>query len=565
MRRLNIKTQDDDNEEYLATAQPKKLNLLNAIEQIIELSFRSSLNEEFFENAKKYIHYVSKKLGVSPIQSVLFSLFINFSDDSCITLSDMASHLGCRMIKMIRCENDIDVLVEKGMIVCHRDSSEKNYRVTLHTLECLKNDSPIVPIDRHGLTCEELFSEFEKLFEQMDDNELNYETLLKDIHLLLNDNSRLKFVRKLKSYDLDDMYLVLFIFFCHLFVVNNDDHIIPSDFECLFTDMKSFFREQKRSLLNGTHPLIEMKLVEYAISDGFADRESYKLTEKTKRDFLSELNIACSDEGPKVGLLMHEELKEKKLFFNKPEAEQLKQLSSMLQPKQFTTICQRLEENNMRKGFACLFYGEPGTGKTESVYQLAKASGRNIMQVNFAELRSMWVGESEKNVKLLFDKYRGYVESSAVAPILFFNEADGIINKRRGGAESAVDKMENTIQNIILQEIENLDGILIATTNLTENLDRAFERRFLYKIKFGKPHLEAKKAIWQTMIPELNDNDSTELASCYPFSGGQIENIARKRTVSSILTGKTIDLQTIKSYCDEELIVNEKRSRIGFL
>lgn len=99
----------------------------------------------------------------------------------------------------------------------------------------------------------------------------------------------------------------------------------------------------------------------------------------------------------------------------------------------------------------------------------------------------MWVGESEKNIKGIFDDYKKEVKQLAKAPILLFNEADAIIGKRQVGAERAVEKMENSIQNIILQEIEQLDGILIATTNLAENMDKAFERRFLYKIQFEKP------------------------------------------------------------------------------
>lgn len=119
------------------------------------------------------------------------------------------------------------------------------------------------------------------------------------------------------------------------------------------------------------------------------------------------------------------------------------------------------------------------------------------------------------------------VKQLAKAPILLFNEADAIIGKRQVGAERAVEKMENSIQNIILQEIEQLDGILIATTNLAENMDKAFERRFLYKIQFEKPDLNCRTQIWQAMIPPLNDADASYLAGKYDFSGGEIENIAR--------------------------------------
>ena len=116
------------------------------------------------------------------------------------------------------------------------------------------------------------------------------------------------------------------------------------------------------------------------------------------------------------------------------------------------------------------------------------------MQVNISEIKSMWVGESEKNIKQVFDNYRAMVNDSQTTPILLFNEADAIIGKRQEGTLRSVDKMENSIQNIILQEMEMLDGILIATTNLAQNMDKAFERRFLYKIKLISRRLRPAQA-----------------------------------------------------------------------
>ena len=157
------------------------------------------------------------------------------------------------------------------------------------------------------------------------------------------------------------------------------------------------------------------------------------------------------------------------------------------------------------------------------------------------------------------------MKKSKKAPILLFNEADAIINKRQEGAERAVDKMENSIQNIILQEMENLDGIMIATTNLAQNMDKAFERRFLYKIKFEKPTLEARMHIWHEMIPTLSENDTMTLAEKYEFSGGQIENIARHNAINGILYGeKANSLEALVSYCDNERLETKKTRKIGF-
>ena len=124
--------------------------------------------------------------------------------------------------------------------------------------------------------------------------------------------------------------------------------------------------------------------------------------------------------------------------------------------------------------------------------------------------------------------------------------------------------MDNAMQNIILQEIEDLDGILIATTNLTSNLDRAFERRFLYKVEFHKPDTEVKTKIWLSMLQDISEEEARLLSTRFDFSGGQIENIARKRTVDYILSGKYASLEEIESYCRTELLNGKAQRRIGF-
>jgi SpoVK/Ycf46/Vps4 family AAA+-type ATPase len=300
----------------------------------------------------------------------------------------------------------------------------------------------------------------------------------------------------------------------------------------------------------------------------FASRDVFQLTEKACTELLGEFGITKSFvETPTTNknLTQPSDIFAKSLYYNPSEEQQISRLESLLQPDAFANITQRLADSGMRKGFACLFYGAPGTGKTETVLQLARKTGRALMQVNISNIKDKYVGESEKNIKNLFDQYRRLVESEPIAPILFFNEADAIFNKRSENTVRAVDKMDNAIQNIILQEMETLDGILIATTNLTSNLDSAFERRFIYKVKFATPSLEAKQAIWLSMIPSLSEEDAATLASAYNFSGGQIENIARKQTVEYILSGEEPSVATIRRFCDAECLSNvSPRRAIGF-
>ena len=180
-------------------------------------------------------------------------------------------------------------------------------------------------------------------------------------------------------------------------------------------------------------------------------------------------------------------------------------------------------------------------------------------------MKSCCVGESEQNMKKLFEQYRKICESSSIKPILLFNEADAVLGTRMEGAIRAVDKMENALQNIILQEMETFGGIMIATTNLTSNLDKAFERRFLYKVQFCRPTLEAQIKIWQVMLPQMTERDARTLASKFSFSGGEIENISRKYTVSAILSGKeAIDMSMMMEFCQNERIFKQGHTKIGY-
>ena len=265
-------------------------------------------------------------------------------------------------------------------------------------------------------------------------------------------------------------------------------------------------------------------------------------------------------------LLSPSDLAPKQMFYTDANAKSILELHSFMHQEQYLQIQERMRRQGFRGGFACLFYGGPGTGKTETVYQLARQTGRHIMVVDVPQIKSKWVGESEKNIKALFDTYRREVRRLPLAPILLFNEADAIIGVRKSGASHSVDKMENTIQNIILQEMETLEGIMIATTNLQENLDPAFERRFLYKIRFDRPDASVRSRIWQQMIPGLQASDAHTLASSHEFSGGQIENIARKHAIHTVLHGESAHLlDDLLEYCaTERLNTSAHRGKVGF-
>ena len=146
MKRLNVTQQAT--EEKTTLAEPKRLNLLTAIEQIVELSEGSNLSEEFYVKARRYVRYVAKKLSLTPVQAVLFSLFVDKSDDSCIRISDFATHLRCRTVRIIRYMSDIDVLEKRKLVICCRQRREKTYRISMPVIEALKENRFVVEVDR---------------------------------------------------------------------------------------------------------------------------------------------------------------------------------------------------------------------------------------------------------------------------------------------------------------------------------------------------------------------------------------------------------------------------------
>ena len=542
----------------------QELDLLQAVEEIVELAKDSQLSKDFFRKAGKYIKYLSEALDLTKEQSVMMSLFIDNSEDSSISISDFGTFLGCRTTRIIRFMNDIDVLEKRGLIICCRDRRGRSYRVPMKVIEAFQHNELYKPEDLSGLSCSELFAELEDIFDMRKNDELTEKGVCEKIRELFTNNPNLIFVEKLKSFNFDVEDELLLILFSHLFVNNSDDNIGYHDLDFLFD--KRRWNRIKSSLNAGEHILLSAKMIEYNNDDGFVNRESFRMTMEAKRTLFEELNLSSLNTNQKkAGLLKADDIAIKKLYYDEDVRKQVSELTQLLTDDHYQEIRNRLKESGFRCGFTCLFYGMPGTGKTETVLQLAKETGRDIMQVNISEIKSMWVGESEKNIKALFDNYRNKVKECKLTPILLFNEADAIIGKRQEGAERAVDKMENSIQNIILQEMETLDGILIATTNLAQNMDKAFERRFLYKIKFTKPTIEARMSIWREMIPTLLEADIHALAVKYDFSGGQIENIARHYAIDNILHGSSSNvLETLSIHCDNERLEKKEQRKIGF-
>lgn len=383
--------------------------------------------------------------------------------------------------------------------------------------------------------------------------------LFSDLRQLEEDNESLSMLAKVRTHIEDEKSRLVFYLVAND-LLDGDTYSISS-----FSDFCGRSEEVrlKQRIKEGEHPLIKRGLLEVT-GGGIFDGAQLSLTDKGKEIFLEEDVLLFEAKVESKDLIQPEKIAEKRLFFEDSLQRQLDMLGNSLSENNYASLCQRLGANNLPKGVAVLLYGNPGTGKTESVMQLARATGRAIMHVDISATKTCWFGESEKLIKEVFTKYRRLCEKSKIKPILLFNEADAVFTKRKDSNSSSVAQTENAIQNIILEEMERLDGILIATTNLADNLDKAFERRFLFKIRFDKPTVEAKLNIWRDKIPTLTTDEASQLAVAYDFSGGEIDNIVRKALMSEVIDGKLLSLTELHNLCREEKISKSQSSKVGF-
>ncbi|OPA76011.1 ATP-binding protein [Campylobacter pinnipediorum] len=203
-----------------------------------------------------------------------------------------------------------------------------------------------------------------------------------------------------------------------------------------------------------------------------------------------------------------------------------------------------------------IFYGEAGTGKTMSAVSLAKSLKKQVLSFDCSKILSKYVGESEQNVRKIFDSYNEICKKTKTEPVLLLNEADQFLSTRIESSSGA-EKMHNQMQNIFLEQIERFNGVLIATTNFLQTLDSAFSRRFDYKIEFKKPDFDSRLAIWRKVLPQnadFEDNFDIKNLAKYNLSGAQIVLVMKNTALKVAVKDEPIFLfDDFKSTIEREL------------
>ena len=518
------------------------------------------------KKASADIKALAKTLELTDVQVVILTAIVQKTARYSVSGNDLADELGLEYLKFLTYSKETEGLRKRGYIRIDKDGDIVLPREVIREL---KENRPVKPERLSGLDAASILMRIRKILDLRDDDDCTSDEAVEYLDMLMEMNPDTSIGKAWYKYlrNVHEHERLFFAVMAYRYYYLEDDRIGLHDIDDYFTEdefdrLRGAYRRERLDLQTEG-------IIEYVGEDGMYTKEYFRIKDDIKDEMLADLGgIRKEDKRVKVSAsrkLDASGIGPKELFYNMAEGRQVSQLKELMSEKRFGEIREKMKAKGLRTGFTCLFYGSPGTGKTETVYQIARECGRDLYIVDVSQVKSCWVGESEKNIKDVFDKYRQAVRGDGPVPILLFNEADAIFGIRQEGAERAVDKMENSIQNIILQEMEDLDGILIATTNLTTNLDKAFERRFLYKIRFDKPSLEARVAIWRSMIPSLSEAEAVQLATDFDFSGGQIENIARKREVQSIIGLCEPGFSQVREFCTEEIIGNEpSRRRIGF-
>jgi len=549
----------------------KVIDIINRVSQKLENSalLPNNLTDIASDNELLAVY-----LNTTVQQSLLFSAIYATQNKQygLANLKDIAKYLGMDYYQIMALKPDFEVLLKKKLIESDTERFSKSRKAKMGRMSFHINEDVIEDIFENNfisLRSEEIqednyefVAKVSELIERRSSDSIDTIDLFDMTEELEDKNEKLQLLASLKKYGLSIEDRILFYKVSNELVLGNWC-MLDRTLTDIYNNARMKYRNA-REIIDKTSKLMEYDLLRTTEDTFFSDFR-LGLSEKGIELFMEEDAVLYNNKKKSRNMIMPDEMKAKELFYDDTFKRYVDFIKESLADDKFTALQERLSEHSLTKGVACIFYGEPGTGKTETAFQIAKATGRAVVHVDISQTKSMWFGESEKKIKEVFDEYRFVCKRSKLKPILLFNEADAVFGKRKDVVSSNTSQTENAIQNIILEELEKLDGILIATTNLTENLDAAFERRFLFKLKFSQPDKQVKKQIWKDKLSWLDERHAEELSAKFDFSGGEIDNIVRKALTEEILSGNRPNVQQLIGFCENEKITSRTRlSKVGF-
>jgi hypothetical protein len=405
------------------------------------------------------------------------------------------------------------------------------------------------------------------LYQEMEDDDIFHEDFKIEVFNLWEENKEISFLKWLSQFKLLIEDKIILATMVHYHLVLNKEDISVDNIIDEFEKKHTAKHKLKASFGEGTNMLLTCNLIKYT-NQYFASLDSMALADIVLENISGE-QIKKTKQKKLVlkrgTLLMPEQINEEKLYYNAEQEKQISNIENLLQPDKYDSVKKELKENGMNTGFTVILFGAPGTGKTSSVKSIAKSTNRPIYHVETETIRGMYVGESEKNIAEIFTEYQKCRKHVGIDPILLFNEADALLGSRMQ-AQSGSDRMENTMANILLEKLETFDGIFMATTNLVANLDKAFERRILFKFSLERPTKETQNKIIANAFKNIGQDTIEKISKDFALSGAEINNIKKKFMIAKLTNPDIILNECIYEFCKEEFVMNKPvRAKIGFV
>lgn len=550
----------------------KNQQILQHIETVVSefsiIGF-SDLNKEHL----KSFNAIAEFYGVDKNQAVILAIIIKHSLlNEEVTLNLFLGYFEGKLSQISSINDNLNSLVKKGYVNSKTTGrhpkaiSKQTFHIETIVLNATINSNSELLKVKPSETIDEFLDCIKNEFQKREDGYKDASSFVTRVDELIQENSHINeigWVNNQNDWSSVDKTV---------FLTTSVNHIIDKksiDLEHIIKQVIDVFSEQftyRNSIVNKTNPLIAAGYLEYK-QDDFLFDEFISLSDKSMKElFPSILNIAKEKEfKPTMGLLISpDSIIEEKLYYNESEESQISTLKNILNPENYSNVVKQLEDSDLSSGVNILLHGYAGTGKTATVKQLAKQTNRHVFMIEIEKIKSRWVGDSEKNLKKVFNEYRELMKSLPEIPILLFNEADAIIGKRVE-IRNSTDKSFNTLQNLLLQEFEDFKGISFSTTNLASHLDKAFERRFLYKVEFNKPSDKVRQLILNTAFKDIHFETITKVVSNFELTGGQISNIKKKLLLKSIVDGVVDKEAVFFQLCKEELSLESNKSKsIGY-
>ncbi|MDD4990977.1 MAG: ATP-binding protein [Paludibacter sp.] len=540
---------------------------------IFENSKNSKLELRSDKELDAAINMIATQFNISQIQSILLAVIFMFTmDDVDICTERIISFFGLKLPDFFTIKSDIEELIQIGLIKYKRENHSKNtynstFTINQKVLDAIFNNkdinSALIEPDMSFVQfCGWIkrvirnrsvsdFSMFE-LSEKVNDIERRNPNILQIQQLKelkVNEEERMILYYLIESVTDNEPTVNLRLIIIELFGIDN------------YISISSQFMQNEQDLqLKG---LVKVNANGYV--NGYFDDATIGLTEKAYDLLLADSKVLYKN-SPKTDhtIIRHESIIEKELFFNEKQGKEIDFFKESIKEENLDKLKSKLKQAGIQKSMIAIFEGVPGSGKTEVARQIAKSLQYDLFILDFTKMKSEYYSQSQKLVKEAFEEFRRVADANQNRMILLLNEADGLLHHRTNSETNhSTDETENQIQNILLEEFEKGDYLIILTTNLLNNIDKAFLRRFLFKISFDYPDKSTMKKIYRSKLGWLSDKQLDEL-SHIQLSGGEIDNVTVKVLMHEVFHNEKPSTYQLIDFCLQEKVEKRRLPKLGF-